>query len=83
MKVRLLLYNRSIRSEGSFLLVTFCNDDKEPPFLRLALLGKLTLVKLLNGRRFSRYSPGKQTVGSTKSDLIEARYPTDWQPNLA
>lgn len=47
MRVRLLLYNRSVRSEESFFQVTFYNKDRELFFSCLALLGKLTLVKLI------------------------------------
>lgn len=38
-RVRPLLCNRSVRSEGSFLLMTFCNDDRKPSFSCLAYWG--------------------------------------------
>lgn len=35
-RVRLLVCNRSVRSEGSLLLMTFCNDGRKPCFSCLA-----------------------------------------------
>lgn len=64
MKVRLLLYNRSVRSEESFLQVTFCNDDRELFFSCLDLLGKLTLVKLIKWKEIFQVLMGRGCYGA-------------------
>lgn len=69
MKLRLLLHNRSVRSEESFLQVTFFHDDRELFFSCVDLLGKLTLVKLIKWKEiFQALTEAGvvETVGSTK-----------------